>query len=148
MSLGLVVDHSLYLGYGSDVNAATTAVTSIMVSVNQVYVGQMNIQLTTKSFYVMTSEGACPEGAGTCAWNDDCSQTINTKLDNFSSWEKPAARGLWHLLTDCHQSGAVGLATLGRICSDSKQYGSGAGVNSKTDAFWLTVAHEIGTQKR
>ena len=105
----------------------------------------MNVGLLLRQV-VQTIIKTTPDQTG-AAWNDERASCmiIDSKLDLFTSWvrDSPDAtkRGLWHLLTDCYNSGTVGLAWVGTICNT----GTNSGVSGYTgNSFWRIVAHEVG----
>lgn len=89
----------------------------------------------------------------------DCVESSSVLLeDHFRGWvaaidedgdsdEEPVPQGLWHLLTVCYQTGAVGAAftsvgdEIGTLCETG---GENAGVTSITGRGFVTFAHEIG----
>lgn len=148
LKVGWVADYGFVQSYPSTA-LAEAAITQIIASSNVIYTEQVMVALEASEVYIKaTSEQGSYE-----SWNQkDSCFGISDKLKVFAEWRakvKPEQFGLWHLLSDCYNSGTVGLASIAVLCMSELTSGgqvssSSTGVSGKTRETWQTVAHELG----
>jgi hypothetical protein len=139
--------------YVSDKGSRSEALNAILTNwnlVTKVFESTFNIQVGVAK--VMLQESCTPSDP-VLSWNADCSKTytISDRLSDFSKWrgDQKDSFGLWHLMTKCMTTPAVGIAWLGMLCSQTtisqgNQFVSGTGVSAIVPVEWKVIAHEIG----
>ena len=100
----------------------------------------------------------CSPNSAVTPWNRDCSDsyTIKQRLSDFSMWrgkETSDTNGLWHLMTKCYTTPAVGIAWLKTLCVTKAnpqitegvlEHVTGAAVSAIVPLEWKVMVHEMG----
>eukprot|EP00010_Vexillifera_abyssalis_P007987 CAMPEP_0201549636 /NCGR_PEP_ID=MMETSP0173_2-20130828/6082_1 /ASSEMBLY_ACC=CAM_ASM_000268 /TAXON_ID=218659 /ORGANISM="Vexillifera sp., Strain DIVA3 564/2" /LENGTH=1139 /DNA_ID=CAMNT_0047959369 /DNA_START=56 /DNA_END=3475 /DNA_ORIENTATION=+ len=147
MTLGFAVDNNAFVNRFSSSTSQTEAdVADLVTFLSDLYATTVNVEFTLAELVIRTTAG---DGL---PWNTVNCQSVEDKLDAFTSWrENQADYGLWHLLTRCYSSGTVGLAWTGVTCAANPLNGpNGRPAGNTAVSSYIentghgVVAHEIG----
>jgi hypothetical protein len=152
--MGLTLGSNLYghSAVGGTDEGAMIYLQQLVIDANLIYQNQMNIVLTIDDTIIHSSyDQAVPYDQGFGETN--CPMSIGNSLDAYSHWghtdgtTRPSQQGLWAHFDKCADSGTIGLAWMGTLCTFS--YTSQGQLNTQVNwhtphGTWTTFAHETG----
>ncbi|KAE8372161.1 Metallo-peptidase family M12-domain-containing protein [Aspergillus bertholletiae] len=139
--VGIATDCSYTASFDSTESLRRSLINMVNTA-SELFESTFNISLALHNLTI--SDANCPARASNAApWNVGCSENMNWRLQQFSSWRSSISdteNAYWTLMTGCPSGAEVGISWIGQLCSSQ----SNTNVVARTSNQWQVFAHESG----